>query len=111
MQNILISNYAIDIYAIFWCLYILWLGIKGKHAHLIAWSLAQTIIFGLDALNRFINKGYCIFSSCEPTLTIKKFFDVSFSEDTIALLRFISMTLMFFAILKMHKFIDKELKK
>jgi hypothetical protein len=77
---------------------------------MVAWSFAQLILFTIDFLDRFINKGYCILPDCEITNTLRQYFNVTLNSEGSVAVRFISMSLMFFAIIKMHKFIEKDIK-
>jgi hypothetical protein len=111
-MNLLITNYIVDIYAIGWCVFILIHALRMKKAAFLAsWSVAQMFLFTIDFLDRFLNKGYCLLSSCEPTNTIKQFFNITMNGEGSTIVRFISMTLMFVAIIKMHKFIERHIKE
>ena len=112
MQNVGSLNYLVDLYAIGWCFLLLYHEIKHKGSlFMLSWSLAQLLIFIINFLNGFVNKGYCLFSNCEPTNTIRLFLDLNFPPNTLVLIRFTSVSLMFLAIIKMHLFIEKEIKK
>lgn len=111
-MNLIISNYFIDIYAIIWCFYLLFHVIKHKSAlFMISWSIAQLILFSIDFLDRFLNKGYCLTSNCELTNRLRLYFNINLNQEGSIIIRFISMSLMFIAIFKMHKFIEKNIKK
>ena len=111
-MNLLINNYFVDIYAIIWCLYLLFHAIKHKSAiFMIAWSIAQIILFSIDFLDKFLNKGFCFTSNCEITNILRHYFNFSLNKEGSTIVRFISMSLMFLVIIKMHKFIEKNIKK
>jgi hypothetical protein len=111
-MSILLNNYLIDIYAILWCLYILFRTIKFEKARFITiWSITQIFLFGIDFLDKFLNKGYCIFESCEPTHTLRQYLNISFNGEESSLIRFISMTLMFVVIIKLHKVAEKHFQE
>jgi hypothetical protein len=112
MDNLVFPNYLVDLYAITWCLYLLRLAIKGKmHLSIISWCLAQIILFIINFFNNFLNKGYCILSSCEPSNTIRHFLDLNFPPNIISLIRFISMSLMFLMIYRMTRLMKKLKRK
>jgi hypothetical protein len=69
------------------------------------------ILFSFDMLVRFVNKGFCVFDNCEPTNTLIKFFDGIIASDKTVIVRFLSMTLMFVAVIKQHKIIELLNKK
>ena len=108
MQNFVIPNYLTDLYALGWCLALLGHGIKYKApAFFIAFASSQGIIFFFSFLNGFLNKGYCLFLNCEPTNTLKQYFSINYAEDGISIIKFISITLVFLVIMKMHRYIEK----
>jgi len=111
-MNLLISNYFVDIYAIIWCLYLLFYAIKHKSAlFMIAWSIVQLMLFSIDFIDKFVNKGYCLTSNCELSNIFRQYFNVNLNQNGSNIIRFISISLMFIVIIKMHKFIEKNIKK
>lgn len=107
-----ITNNFIDIYAIGWCLYLVFHSLKHKRRdNVLIWAGAQTLLFIADMIVRFVNKGFCVLPSCEPTNTLIKYFDGMIAEDKTVLIRFISMSLMFVAILRLHNLNEKFKKK
>jgi hypothetical protein len=108
----LITNNLIDLYAISWCVYFIINSIRLKHHRFIVmWSSAQIILFIFDMIIRFVNKGFCLFADCEPTKTLSAFFDGIVADDKTVVVRFISMSLMFIAIMIQHNFIEDRLEK
>jgi hypothetical protein len=90
----------------------LWHAFKAKAPlYFKSWVLAQLIISFTLATVLFVNKGYCIFASCEPTNTIKAFIDINFDQTTVIVLKLINLTLLFSVIAKMHDFIEKHREK
>jgi hypothetical protein len=78
---------------------------------MIAWSIAQLFLFSIDFIDKFINKGYCLTSNCELSNIFRNYFNFSLNKEGSIIIRFISMSLMFLVIIKMHKFIEKNIKK
>jgi hypothetical protein len=78
---------------------------------MIAWSIVQLFLFSIDFIDKFTNKGYCLTSNCELSTIFKNYFNFNLNKEGSILIRFISMTLMFTVIIKMHKFIEKNIKK
>jgi hypothetical protein len=78
---------------------------------MIAWSIVQLMLFGIDFIDKFINKGYCISSDCKLTSIFRQYFNINLNQNDSTIVRFISISLMFIVIIKMHKFIEKNIKK
>jgi membrane-bound metal-dependent hydrolase YbcI (DUF457 family) len=107
-----IDNYMVDLYILFWVIAFVLHGIyKKAPLYFNAWAGSMIIICIILFLDSFINKGYCLFSSCQPTQFIKLFININFDKNIINLLRALRITLTFLVIMKMHKYIEKTRDK
>lgn len=109
MQNILIDNYMIDLYMLLWVIGFFLHGIcKKAPLYLISWAGSMIIICTILFLDSFVNKGYCLFSTCQPTQFIQVFINTNFDRNIINLLRALRITLTFIVIIKMHRYIEQR---
>jgi uncharacterized membrane protein YgaE (UPF0421/DUF939 family) len=112
MINAIIPDYTISLYAFIWSFwFLIHAFVKKNPIYFRAWALVQTLITGLLFFDRFVNKGYCLLVNCEPTNTLKQFFNTNFDENTVILLGILSLTLLFLVIIKMHRFIERHREK
>lgn len=105
-----IDDYMVSLYTLLWSGYFVWHGFirKGAPIYFKAWSLAQLIISFTLFIVLFVNKGYCLFSNCQPTNIIRQFVDITFDPATIIGLKLLNLTLLFSVISKMHNFIERN---
>lgn len=106
-QIVIIDNYMIDLYMIFWALSFLIHGIiKKAPIYFVAWAGSLSILCVILFLDAFVNKGYCLFSSCQPTEFIKTFINTNLNTNIINFLRGLRITITFLVIIKMHRYIE-----
>jgi len=92
---------------ILWAIGFLIHGIHKKAPiYFIGWSGSLLILSIILALDSFVNKGYCLFNSCQPTEFLKTFINTNFDINIINALRGLRITLTFFIIIKMHNYIE-----